>query len=486
MLDQKLIMGSKTKDSDGKTTQDKIIEHSQSKLVDSDYDFLADPESVIQFTRTPKKPPQYKPRSRKLEDLPGGIRVPIIQRENSRVKPRLDAGREGLQELKSLREAQQQLVTDATKTYQREHEQVRTNRFHKSFSTSILSCITEENNNSKQSEDACPTSSSQADDIDLNTSYGSRNFESRHGALDRGSVLSFHASSVRGRRASIQVDSDYFKQCANVSSSLSNSQPESKQQNLQMNPRLRSRRPSFQVDSIITDRSHTISTAQLISEMKLQYNLPGPLRAVMRQYGSSSTLNAKEYNCPENTANHDSAPSPTRYEAINVPQRDLGTHSNKLVPKLERNHSRGGSSTSDYFGSLENICPHIPYNKGITSPTVPNTEKGESLSDLGQDSVLGQPMSPSSPQHYSDVSSKLLERDSVLESRSSISEYSDEGFNTDDVLESPNDQSSTTTHNSTSTVAKTQNIESVPCVTTSQSAKTAASIKTNSLLETAL
>ena len=85
---------------------------------------IPDADYIIQITRKPKKAPEYKPRSRKPEDLPGGIRVPIISKPDSLVKPRLDAGREGLEELKALREAHQRIISDVTYSYCKEHEQV--------------------------------------------------------------------------------------------------------------------------------------------------------------------------------------------------------------------------------------------------------------------------------------------------------------------------------------------------------------------------
>jgi hypothetical protein len=71
-----------------------------------------DTDAVLRITRAPKTPPTYVPRSRSLDDLPGGIRVRILQKPQSRVAARLEALQDGLQELTILREQQKTLVND--------------------------------------------------------------------------------------------------------------------------------------------------------------------------------------------------------------------------------------------------------------------------------------------------------------------------------------------------------------------------------------
>lgn len=71
---------------------------------------VVDADAILRITRAPKTPPTYVPRSRSLNDLPGGIRVPILQRPQSRVAARLEALQDGLQELTILREKQRELV----------------------------------------------------------------------------------------------------------------------------------------------------------------------------------------------------------------------------------------------------------------------------------------------------------------------------------------------------------------------------------------
>lgn len=78
---------------------------------------LVDADAILRITRAPKTPPTYVPRSRSLNDLPGGIRVPILQRPQSRVAARLEALQDGLQELTILREKQRELVHHVTERH---------------------------------------------------------------------------------------------------------------------------------------------------------------------------------------------------------------------------------------------------------------------------------------------------------------------------------------------------------------------------------
>lgn len=78
---------------------------------------LVDAHAILRITRAPKTPPTYVPRSRSLNDLPGGIRVPILQRPQSRVAARLEALQDGLQELTILREKQRELVHHVTERH---------------------------------------------------------------------------------------------------------------------------------------------------------------------------------------------------------------------------------------------------------------------------------------------------------------------------------------------------------------------------------
>ena len=60
-------------------------------------------------------------RSRSLSELPGSIRVPILRRTDSdRMRARLEASMQGLEELKLLKEQQKKIIDDAmTSSFQR-------------------------------------------------------------------------------------------------------------------------------------------------------------------------------------------------------------------------------------------------------------------------------------------------------------------------------------------------------------------------------
>lgn len=75
-----------------------------------------DAESIIKYTRQPKKPPEYVPRSRSLDDLPGGLRVPILKKPDSRFQQKYEANVAGLEELKMLRQRHGKMVEDITAT----------------------------------------------------------------------------------------------------------------------------------------------------------------------------------------------------------------------------------------------------------------------------------------------------------------------------------------------------------------------------------
>ncbi|XP_062593748.1 uncharacterized protein LOC134255250 [Saccostrea cucullata] len=107
---------------------------------------VVDTDAILRITRAPKTPPTYVPRSRSMEDLPGGLRVPILQRPQSRVAARLEALQDGLQELNILREQQKELVNHVKDMHimDKKHEQS-LYQSRRRYSTSALSSISEEN-----------------------------------------------------------------------------------------------------------------------------------------------------------------------------------------------------------------------------------------------------------------------------------------------------------------------------------------------------
>lgn len=95
-----------------------------------------------------------------------------------------------------------------------------------------------------------------------------------------GSFLKRTNGTPSGRRASVQVDSDFYRQ-RSVENNMSNED---------IRPKLR--RASMQCESVITKADSAKDMAKIISDFKLNYDFPCPLHAVMRQYGSSSNLRA--------------------------------------------------------------------------------------------------------------------------------------------------------------------------------------------------
>lgn len=73
-------------------------------------------------------------RSRSLNELPGHLRVPILKRKDTeRTQRRLEAGVAGMEELRELKERQQQLMSD---TMEREESRHRLRRRHGDASVS--------------------------------------------------------------------------------------------------------------------------------------------------------------------------------------------------------------------------------------------------------------------------------------------------------------------------------------------------------------
>jgi len=80
------------------------------------------PEEILRMTRTPKKPLVIIPRSRSPSDLPGGIRVPVLQKSESRLKKRLETNTSSLEELKALKQKHQEMVNVVTKVRSEQQE----------------------------------------------------------------------------------------------------------------------------------------------------------------------------------------------------------------------------------------------------------------------------------------------------------------------------------------------------------------------------
>lgn len=174
-----------------------------------------------------------------------------------------------------------------------------------------------------------------------------------------------------GRRASVQVDSDFYRQRF-VENSASNED---------IRPKLR--RASMQCESVITKADTTQDMAKIISDFKLNYDFPCPLHAVMRQYGSSSNLrtnikskvdvaerekpketkNAKELVEEWQAVSRGSSQKLKLDTSNQKMDRHIQTQNPGAFMTLDENKDssvdfrnvREQSFTSDYFGSVETV-----------------------------------------------------------------------------------------------------------------------------------
>lgn len=353
-----------------------------------------DTESIINYTRQPKKAPPYVPRSRSLGDLPGGIRVPIIKKQESRLQQKHEANMAGLEELKMLRQKHGQMVDD------------------------IRTTLTPPETNQRRSSPTKLSSSSLAS-IQEETIY-------HNGVHDNDNITDVHKSKSRFSISSdeSQIESSINSKCSSGSSSIeslsqSEDQPEAPdrrtreqiladfQRNFEQNygrqkglltrrvsvqvetlsnrtappidrtirPKLR--RASFQCEAVMTKTSEREEpVSKVISDIKLQYNFPSPLHAITRQYGSSSDVRTKvkEEQLQSAERNFKSILEEWQNEkpvqkniilSTNVPINDRQSKKDQTGSNIETDdicHVRNLSFTSDYFGSTEtlntiNTCP---------------------------------------------------------------------------------------------------------------------------------
>ncbi|OWF48882.1 uncharacterized protein LOC110452529 [Mizuhopecten yessoensis] len=275
------------------------------------------PDKIIEFTRSPRKPPEFKPRSHSPTRLPGGLRVSVIQKPTPRLRPRLEESLAGLAELKVLKEKQHKRILDA-KLATTDHGQPLdilhlrdkglTAQWH---SRASLSSISEEDapvqqssaehgagndeiysngiedgsspsrysyasNNSLDSVDSDVSVDEQRKDTSLSDDGVRRKLSSFRGYQSVDLQMTFpDPRYLDQRRASVQ--------CIPQSTPIDSTSSENKAHQ-------RERRASFQCEAVLTKSANKETHSKIISDMKLNYNFPGPLQAVMRQYGSSSNL----------------------------------------------------------------------------------------------------------------------------------------------------------------------------------------------------
>ncbi|XP_063399356.1 uncharacterized protein LOC134683980 [Mytilus trossulus] len=346
-----------------------------------------DAESIIKYTRQPKKPPEYVPRSRSLDDLPGGLRVPILKKPDSRFQQKYEANVAGLEELKMLRQKHGKMVEDITATLvPQEKNPIRSSPVR--LSSSSLAIIKEESqansefhvenkNDESQhskvrfsicSDDSLKDTSMCSSESNVSGSMESLNRSSRE--IDDQIETRTHEQILANfrrnfptaqspqiqprRRASIQVDT------------LTNSMPPPVDRSIR--PKLR--RASFQCEAVITKQfERGDSVSKLISDFKLQYNFPSPVHAVTRQYGSSSDIKMKDKMETSPSVEKDLKTILTEWagdQTTNkkLTKQDVSNTSTKVKTegntkyRTETNsigHARNLSFTSDYFGSTETL-----------------------------------------------------------------------------------------------------------------------------------
>lgn len=358
-------------------------------------DTETDAESIIKYTRQPKKPPPYVPRSRSLGDLPGGLRVPIIKKQESRLHQKHEANIAGLEELKMLRHRHEQMVEDV-KTTVATHE-TSPRRSCPLRVSSSLACIKEEPGNQNGSHESSKNPDIYASrsrfSISSNESHHDTSTQSNSGSssiesLNQSFTETDNQQEVETRTRE-QILADFrrnFEQTYGGSTNqlrrrasiqvVSLSNQLAPPVDMTIRPKLR--RASFQCEAVLTkkfEREEPVS--KVISDFKLQYNFPSPLHAVTRQYGSSTDIRLQDKTEP--------SPSPATEKDLKTILKEWQNQkttqastitSQKSIPKQQKDvcnpgpnaevnttrHARNPSLTSDYFGSTEtlntvNSCP---------------------------------------------------------------------------------------------------------------------------------
>ncbi|XP_060073710.1 uncharacterized protein LOC132553479 [Ylistrum balloti] len=278
------------------------------------------PDKIIAFTRSPRRPPEFKPRSHSPTRLPGGLRVSVLQKPTPRLRPRIEESLAGLAELKMLREKQLQRIQDAKLTTNDHGQQLDVLHVKDKelsllwHSPGNLSSISEEevpvnrNNIKPETENKGIYLNGTEDGSSL-----SRNSYASNNSLD--SLDSDVSSDEQKAEKSLSDDGvgrklSSFKGYQSVNLQMTYPDPRylgQRRASTQCIPQSnltghvlsdkkvyqRQRRASFQCEAVLTKSRNEDTSSKIISDMKLNYNSPGPLHAVMRQYGSSSNLSHK-------------------------------------------------------------------------------------------------------------------------------------------------------------------------------------------------
>lgn len=250
------------------------------------------PDKVIELTRSRRKSPEYKPR----RQMPGELRVSVLQKPTPRLRPRLEESLAGLAELKMLREKQLQRIQHVRMTSS-DYGQVQDITHPKDSTTSwyspgSLTSISEEVLGDKSLSESSPSyaSDNSLDSLDSDVSHDEQRGE-KSVSVDVQNCLPF--------KDNISVDLQmtfpnprYLAQRRASTQCIPHSSSQSLRPTFDNRAYCSRRRASFQSEVVLTKSANHETSSKLISDMKLNYNFPGPLHAVTRQYGSASNLSS--------------------------------------------------------------------------------------------------------------------------------------------------------------------------------------------------
>ncbi|XP_033738947.1 uncharacterized protein LOC117326346 isoform X2 [Pecten maximus] len=150
----------------------------------------------------------------------------------------------------------------------------------------------------------------------------------------------------------------------------------------------RQRRASFQSEAVLTKSANQETNSKIISEMKLNYNFPGPLHAVVRQYGSSSNLSTNKTSpSPSSTPlNVEKTVAKNPLDVLRAWQ--LEKTKGAANPKTASSSQPQMSTPTNSHGERNGLCHENGTDKTSIKPDISdeaqegnkNEEKAESLS----------------------------------------------------------------------------------------------------------
>ncbi|KAK3590721.1 hypothetical protein CHS0354_012296 [Potamilus streckersoni] len=268
-------------------------------------------QSLLGPLRAKRKPPEFKPRSRSLQDLPGGIRVPIIKAHGqTRLKDKLQETMAGLQELELLRDMHHKLVLDAkfSGVCKDNKRLYLPGTAFRCFSTSKLSDISEESTSSIEAEEKQdePVQDSLKNRVSYSPYKTSLSKDTHSPSVRNRSVLINSSQELNSTQAVIgnvkETEETVFDE-ENFSYSGSSDAPElSKSVNIKgdnirkaAEMQMRLRRSSFRCETVLT---HHKTNPRFFQSTSAICNYPSPMHAVLRQFSSVSLENVSDRSRP--------------------------------------------------------------------------------------------------------------------------------------------------------------------------------------------